>query len=84
MRRELGAAYGDKERDQATALAKRLKKKHETQIVPAEQRGTFGGLATFCEAKKMSTLEGNADFGQHRAFVCGEPKINAAAQASVP
>jgi hypothetical protein len=57
-------------------VPKKIKKKEQHAIVPAEAAGTFGGVRYFVETHSKEALMAQGEFKLHSTFVCGEPIIN--------
>ena len=61
-----------------------MRRDEQGQLVPAGLRGTFGGVSHFVEAHSKEALIKAGDFSMHTVYVCGEAKIDVAAQVVSP
>ena len=61
-------------------MRKRIKKKEQNALVPAEATGTFGGVTLFVEAHGKAALKATGALKLHTTFVCGDPIVDSATQ----
>jgi len=71
-----GIALDKKAKTAVRQLHKREKKEQESAIVPAELRGTVGGMHHFLQAHSRERLTAAGTFGIHSTYVIGEPVID--------
>ena len=61
-------------------MRKRIKKAEQTQLVPAEASGSFGGVQIFVDTHSKAALTAAGKLKLHTTYVCGEPLIDSESQ----